>query len=112
MQSPVTRRISFTFPDEQLSPRLYSKGSQRSSGSGSFYSGGMNNILRNSGGITPDRHSGGSGSINSGGPGNNFPSAHHHQQQPLLSQDQPQARPPKELTCISEEGALEPHGPV
>lgn len=110
MQSPTVRRISFTFPDEPISPRLHSKGSNRSTSSSSF-AGGINNFMKNSG-ITPEKHSGGSGSINSGGGSVNNFALTHHQQQPLLLQEQPQARTPNELTCISEEGALEPHGPV
>ncbi|CAL8110033.1 unnamed protein product [Orchesella dallaii] len=103
MQSPTVRRISFTFPDEQISPRLLSKGSSRS---GSGYGGGGN------GGASVDRHSCG-GSVKSYNGNNSFSGAqhHHHQQQQPLLLDQPQARMPKELTCISEEG-VEPHGPV
>ncbi|ODM97624.1 hypothetical protein Ocin01_09058 [Orchesella cincta] len=93
MQSPTVRRISFTFPDEQISPRLLSKGSSRS---GSGVSG-------------MDRQSFG-GSIKSYNGNNNFGGTHHHHQPVLL--DQPQNRIPKELTCISEEGAQEPHGHV
>lgn len=96
MQSPTVRRISFTFPDEQVSPRFNSKGSNRSAGSAFNSSGGI---------ISVDRNSAGSAASGSTGSFSN-----HHQ--PLLGQDQPQARIPKELTCISEEGIIEPHGPV
>lgn len=127
MQSPTVRRISFTFPDEQISPRLISKGSNRSAGSGSLLNSSITGPgVGASGPIMPDRQGGVSGTGISNGNSNNnannngfhnganFP--HHsssQQQQPLLVQDQPQARMPKELTCISEEGiVVEQHGPM